>query len=57
MKNPKLNNIIKREESLYKRNNDIRSEFEKDFYNAIIYFISGMTDNYAIDIYNKIIKF
>ena len=29
---------------------------KKDFYQAIIYYISGMTDNYAIDIYNKIIK-
>ena len=24
---------------------------------ALIYYISGMTDNYAIDTYNKIIKF
>ena len=30
---------------------------EKDFYQAIIYYISGMTDNYAIDTYNKIIGF
>ena len=40
------------------RNNvifDIKDE--KDFYQAIIYYISGMTDNYAIDMYNKIIKF
>ncbi len=29
----------------------------EDFYQATIYYISGMTDNYAIDIYNKIIKF
>ena len=28
---------------------------EIDFYNAIIYYISGMTDNYAIKIYNSII--
>lgn len=27
-----------------------------ELYQAIIYYISGMTDNYAIDIYNKIIK-
>ncbi len=32
-------------------------ENEKDFYQAIIYYISGMTDNYAIDMYNKIISF
>lgn len=30
---------------------------KKDFYQAIIYYISGMTDNYAIDFYNKIIRF
>ena len=28
-----------------------------DFKQAIIYYISGMTDNYAIDMYNKIISF
>lgn len=28
-----------------------------DCYLAVIYYISGMTDNYAMDIYNKIIKF
>ena len=32
-------------------------EDEKDYYKAIIYYISGMTDNYAIDMYNKIIRF
>ena len=32
-------------------------ENEQDFYQAIIYYISGMTDNYAIDMYNKIISF
>lgn len=30
---------------------------EKDFCQAIIYYISGMTDNYAVDMYNKIIRF
>ena len=30
---------------------------EKDFYRAIIYYISGMTDNFAIEIYNEIIHF
>ena len=30
---------------------------EKDFCKAIIYYISGMTDNFAIDTYNKIIGF
>ena len=28
-----------------------------DFYKAILYYISGMTDNYAIEIYNEIIGF
>ena len=32
-------------------------ENEKDYYKSIIYYISGMTDNYAIDMYNKIIRF
>ena len=30
---------------------------EKQYYKAIIYYISGMTDNYAIEMYNKIIGF
>lgn len=32
-------------------------ENEKDYYKAIIYYISGMTDNYAVESYNKIIGF
>ena len=28
-----------------------------DFYKAIIYYISGMTDNFAISCYNEIIGF
>ncbi len=36
---------------LFDLNNDI------DYYKAIIYYISGMTDNYAIEMYNKIIGF
>lgn len=32
-------------------------EDEKDYCKAIIYYISGMTDNFAIDTYNKIIGF
>jgi len=32
-------------------------ENEKDYCKAIIYFISGMTDNFAIETYNKIIGF
>lgn len=34
---------------------DIKNE--KDFCKAVIYYISGMTDNFAIDTYNKIIGF
>ena len=30
---------------------------ERDFYKAIIYYISGMTENFAIEIYNEIIHF
>lgn len=30
---------------------------EKDYCKAILYYISGMTDNYAIEMYNKIIRF
>ena len=30
---------------------------EKEFYQALIYYISGMTDNFAINTYEKIIKF
>ena len=30
---------------------------EKDYYQAIIYYISGMTGNFAIEIYNEIIHF
>lgn len=30
---------------------------EKDYYQAILYYISGMTDNFAIEIYNEIIHF
>lgn len=30
---------------------------EKDFYQTIIYYISGMTDNFATETYNEIIHF
>jgi len=30
---------------------------KSDFYRAILYYISGMTDNFAIDVYNEIIGF
>ena len=41
----------------YKNKVIFNMDEEKDFCQAIIYYISGMTDNYAIDIYNKIIRF
>ena len=39
--------------------NDIifNMDIEQDYYKAIIYYISGMTDNYAIDMYNNIVRF
>ena len=42
-----------------KNYNDIlfNIENEKDYCKAIIYYIAGMTDNFAIDTYNKIIGF
>ena len=30
---------------------------EKEYYKAIVDFIAGMTDNYAIDVYNEILRF
>ena len=32
-------------------------ENQQDYYKGILYYISGMTDNFAIDIYNEIIGF
>ena len=42
-----------------KNKNDviINMENEKDYYKALIYYISGMTDNFAIDMYNEIVRF
>ena len=42
---------------IYKNDVIIDMSNEKDYYKAIIYYISGMTDNFAIDIYNEIIRF
>lgn len=40
------------------RNKVIFEDFsERDFYQVILYFISGMTDNYAMEIYDEIIGF
>ena len=35
----------------------VNMQDEKDYYKAIIYYISGMTDNFAIEMYNKIVGF
>lgn len=35
----------------------LKMDDENEFYQALIYYISGMTDNYVINIYNKILKF
>lgn len=35
----------------------VNMENAKEYYKAIIYYISGMTDNFAMDMYNEIIKF
>ena len=42
---------------VYKNKVILNIKDEKEFYQAIIYYISGMTDNYAIDTYNKIIRY
>lgn len=42
---------------IYKNKVVFDIEDEREFCQAIIYYISGMTDNYAIDTYNKIIRF
>jgi len=39
------------------RNRVIYNGSEKDYCKAIIDFIAGMTDNFAIDVYNEIIRF
>ena len=42
---------------IFKNDVIINMSNEKVYYKAIIYYISGMTDNFAIDIYNEIIRF
>ena len=53
-----LSRYLKSERNeIYQNKAFFNRENEKDYYQAIIYYISGMTDNFAIDIYNKIIGF
>lgn len=42
---------------IFKNDVIINMSNEKEYYKAIIYYISGMTDNFAIDIYNEIVRF
>lgn len=46
-----------REKSNFKNKVIFEDSSERDFYQAILYFISGMTDNYAMEIYDEIIGF
>lgn len=46
-----------REELKLKNEVILKKESEEDFCKAILYYISGMTDNFAIEIYNEIINF
>ena len=53
-----LSNYWNLERSYINKNDVIFDvENEKEYCRAIIYYISGMTDNYAIETYNKIIGF
>lgn len=47
----------KERQDFYKNEVILDIENEKQFCQALIYYISGMTDNYAIDVYNKIVRF
>lgn len=48
-------NLIRKETN--KNDSLFNIEDENDYYQAIIYYISGMTDNFAIETYNRIISF
>ena len=50
-------NLENREELKLKNKIIFNLENEYDFYQSILYYISGMTDNFAIDVYNEIIGF
>lgn len=53
-----LKNYWNLERNSYNENHILFSiENEKDYNKAIIYYISGMTDNYATEMYHKIINF
>lgn len=50
-------NLTDRKQTNLKNKIVFNMDNEKDYYQAIIYFISGMTDNFAINCYNDIIGF
>lgn len=63
---PKLTNSFESWISNYwnlERNSNCKNEIifdmanATDYYKAIIYYVSGMTDNFAIEIYNEIVRF
>ena len=53
----KYSNLVDRLESNYKNKVIYDLKNSTDYYRAIVDFIAGMTDNYAIDVYNEILKF
>lgn len=53
----KYANITDRKNTNLKNKVVYNLENEKEYYKAIIDFIAGMTDNFAIDMYNEIIRF
>jgi len=53
-----LKNYCNLDRDIKNKNNIIFNiQDEKEYYKSIICYISGMTDNYAINMYNKIIGF
>ena len=49
--------LTKREETNYKNKVIYFIERKEDYFRAILDYITGMTDNYAIELYNEIISF
>lgn len=53
-----LENYWKKQRNPINQNKAIfHIEDQQDYIKAILYYISGMTDNYAINMYHKIIQF
>ena len=53
----KYSNLTDRSATNLKNNIVYDLSKEKEYYKAIVDFIAGMTDNYAIDVYNEILRF